>query len=386
MSDTIRAAARTDVGRQRELNEDSVFIGGHVFVVADGLGGHKGGEVASAIAIDTIKPLADLTPSEAAAQINDAVQRANVAIFDRSRGDHTVTGMGTTVTAFVVDGAIGHLVHVGDSRAYLIRDGAIEQLSEDHSMVARMVREGRLTPEEAERHPQRSMLTRALGSERDVRLDDTDIPLAPGDRILLCSDGLTNMLSDAEIAATILDRIAPQEICDALIDQANERGGIDNITAALIELPASLVGAPLPTTRSIGGTNDAAAPRSARRALTWIGIVLIFALAITGGLRLWANSSWFVGETSGEVAVFRGLPMQLPLIRLRQVVDTTGIPVADLPEYLQGTVRDGIRASSRDDAQHIVTTQIAPNVVSTADPNPEPTASASPSITGSPTP
>lgn len=382
MSESIRYAARTDVGRQRELNEDSVFVSPHVFVVADGLGGHKGGEVASALAIETISPLAELTPSESAGQLSAAIFSANRTILGRARSDAAVAGMGTTITAVVIDGPKAHLAHVGDSRAYLIRHGGIEQLTEDHTMVGRLVREGRLSPEEAERHPQRSMLTRALGSESSVRVDESQIPLLAGDRLLLCSDGLTNMLSDAEIGQHVRDGKDLQEICDALIDAANARGGIDNITAALIEMPNTLEGSDPAAIRSVGSSVDDARPqrRSGRRALVWSAIVLTLLLATAGGLRAWANSSWFVGDTGGEVAVFQGLPMDLPLVRLRRVIETTGITIGDLPDHLQREVRRGITATSREDARRIVTAQIAPNVGATA----EPPEDATPPPTGSP--
>lgn len=371
MSLTLRSASRTDVGRHREGNEDSCFAGGHLFIVADGLGGHKGGEVASALAVETVRSLADLEAARAAADLASVVRAANQAVLDRARSDADLSGMGTTMTAVVIAGSTARLVHVGDSRCYLIRDGVIQQLTQDHTMVARMVRDGRLTPQEAEQHPQRSMLTRAVGSEPQIDLDEADIALAPGDRLLLCSDGLTNMLTDGEIAALARDGDDLDAICDALVDAANAHGGVDNITVVLVDISGTPDDDETPVATALqddavdDAVDDAATRGRAvpRRAIVWLALVLALTVGGAVGLRAWADTSWYVGHTGGDVAVFQGLPMDIPLLRLHRVVQQTEIALDDLPEYLQREIREGITADSLDDARRVIQLQILPKAI-----------------------
>jgi PPM family protein phosphatase len=237
----LSSFAGSDVGRARSGNEDSYFCGRTVFAVADGLGGHQGGEVASAAAV---APLAALdgrelaTTAEAAEALAAAIQEANSAILDRAAGDPSLWGMGTTMTAAAVT-ADGHLqlAHVGDSRAYLLRDGALEQLTTDHTVVAELVRRGRLTPELAAIHPERSILTRAVGLDARVPVDTPDpLDLRPGDQCLLCSDGLTEAVPDPTIAELLSTDEDGNAACRSLIDAANEAGGPDNITVVLVRV------------------------------------------------------------------------------------------------------------------------------------------------------
>jgi PPM family protein phosphatase len=237
----LSSFAGSDVGRARSGNEDSYFCGRAVFAVADGLGGHQGGEVASAAAV---APLAALdgrelaTPAEAAEALAAAIQEANSAILERAAGDPSLWGMGTTMTAAAIT-ADGHLqlAHVGDSRAYLLRDGALEQLTTDHTVVAELVRRGRLTPELAAVHPERSILTRAVGLDPRVPVDTPDpLDLRPGDQYLLCSDGLTEAVPDATTAELLSTNEDGEAACRSLIDAANEAGGPDNITVVLVRV------------------------------------------------------------------------------------------------------------------------------------------------------
>jgi PPM family protein phosphatase len=230
--------AGTDVGRTRSGNEDSYFCGRTVFAVADGLGGHQGGEVASAAAVE---PLATLdgrelaTPAEAAEALAGAIAEANSAILERAAGDPGLWGMGTTVTAAVVVGDHLQLAHVGDSRAYLLRDGTLEQHTTDHTVVGELVRRGRLTPAQAAVHPERSILTRAVGLDPRIPVDTPDpIDLHPGDQVLLCSDGLTEAVPDPQIAEILITNPDGNTACTALIDAANDAGGPDNITVVLL--------------------------------------------------------------------------------------------------------------------------------------------------------
>jgi serine/threonine protein phosphatase PrpC len=235
----LSSFAGSDVGRMRSGNEDSYFCGQTVFAVADGLGGHQGGEVASAAAVE---PLARLDgrqftdPGEAAEALATAIREANEAILDRAAGDPALYGMGTTVTAAAVAGD-GHiqLAHVGDSRAYLLREGALDQLTTDHTVVGELVRRGRLTPEQAAIHPERSILTRAVGLDPRVPVDLPDpLELRPGDQLLLCSDGLTEAVDDDQIAELLSATPDGNAACRSLIDAANDAGGPDNITVVLV--------------------------------------------------------------------------------------------------------------------------------------------------------
>ena len=235
----VSSFAGSDVGLARSGNEDSYFCGRTVFAVADGLGGHQGGEVASAAAVAPLEALDGrelATSTEAAEALAAAIQEANSAILDRAAGDPSLWGMGTTMTAAAVttDGHL-QLAHVGDSRAYLLRDGALEQLTTDHTVVAELVRRGRLTPELAAIHPERSILTRAVGLDPRVPVDLPDpLELQPGDQVLLCSDGLTEAVGDGQITELLSAAPDGHAACRSLIDAANDAGGPDNITVVLV--------------------------------------------------------------------------------------------------------------------------------------------------------
>ena len=235
----LSSFAGTDVGRARSGNEDSYFCGRTVFAVADGLGGHQGGEVASAAAVE---PLAALDgrefagAGEAAEALAAAIREGNAAILERAAGDPGLWGMGTTVTAAALAGERHlQLAHVGDSRAYLLRDGSLEQLTTDHTVVGELVRRGRLTPEQAAIHPERSILTRAVGLDPRVPVDTPDpVELRDGDQVLLCSDGLTEAVDDDRIAELLSAGADGEAACRSLIDAANGAGGPDNITVVLL--------------------------------------------------------------------------------------------------------------------------------------------------------
>jgi PPM family protein phosphatase len=222
---------RTDVGRGRPENEDSILVDpdGGLYAVADGMGGHRAGEVASATAIEALK-----AAYLGGQRVDQAVAAANAAVFAKAAEDAALRGMGTTLTAVALQNSTAVLGHVGDSRAYLMRDGAVTQVTDDHSLVEQLVREGRLTPEEAQKHPQRAIITRALGVDPNVEVDTYRVDLKPGDRLLICSDGLTNMLSDDTIAQTLRRHADPQQAADTLVDMANQAGGDDNITVVLV--------------------------------------------------------------------------------------------------------------------------------------------------------
>jgi protein phosphatase len=231
----VRVTSASDVGRVRSGNEDSMLVQPPVFAVADGMGGHLGGEVASSIAVEVIGAKMRRSGPDA---LSDAVQEANAAVFERQIRDRSVAGMGTTVTAVCLDGDSLRIAHVGDSRAYLFRGGELTQLSTDHTLVNDMVRDGAISESEARVHPQRSILTRALGIDQRIAVDTDVLDIREGDRILLCSDGLNSMIEDDVIRRALSDGAEANETVAALVEAANEAGGLDNITVVLLDFVA----------------------------------------------------------------------------------------------------------------------------------------------------
>ncbi len=271
----VETVARTDTGRQRRGNEDSAYAQPPLFVVADGMGGARAGEVASRIAVEMFE--AGLPPDgPPESRLTAVVKDANREIHERSRSERELDGMGTTLTAAYLDADSVAIAHVGDSRAYLFRDGQLSRLTEDHSLVDELVKAGKLTEEQAAEHPQRSIITRALGPEPDVLVDTWRYPARAGDVFLLCSDGLTSMIPETQIAELLAGAASLHGAAGALIDAANDAGGRDNITVVLTRLgedgagaqgeQSTMVGmapAPLPTGAGDGVGPEGAASRSA---------------------------------------------------------------------------------------------------------------------------
>lgn len=240
----MKAGCASDIGRERKVNEDRCFFDADrgLFIVADGVGGYRAGETASEIAIETI--LRSLFPADEAAvherggSISDAIKRsigeANEAIYTAASQNPELHGMGTTIVVALQSDSELYIAHVGDSRAYLIRDDLIRQLTEDHSYVAELVRAGKITPQEARRHHLRNVITRCLGTEPQVEVDIQAVRLASGDYVVLCTDGLSEMVSDGLIKNVVLDVGEPAKACRQLVDLANELGGTDNITVIVV--------------------------------------------------------------------------------------------------------------------------------------------------------
>jgi serine/threonine protein phosphatase PrpC len=339
----VNSASLTDVGKIRERNEDACFAGTHVFAVADGLGGHKAGEVASDLALSSVRALEEIDARAAAGRVAQAVRDGNRAVHDRAQTDEGLRGMGTTMTAVVISRDTAYIAHVGDSRCYLVRGGTITQLSRDHTLVARMVSEGRLTPEQAEAHPQRSVLTRALGADHDVDVDETRITLLDGDRLLLCSDGLTGMLGNDDILSLVAEGSDLEEICRALVDTANERGGVDNITVVLIDMSGAPGATPSASHRSRVRVRRHRVPV---RLLVWLAILITLGVGGYAGVRAWANRSYYVGVDGAQVAIFRGLPVSFAGLHLSHVEQPTDIKTSEVMPYFLPRLRDGIRAPS----------------------------------------
>jgi PPM family protein phosphatase len=226
---------KTDTGRQRRDNEDNAFVRAPLFVVADGMGGAQAGEVASQLAVEEFhEPLPDEGSAEE--RLIDRIRAANRRIYDLSRTEHEHAGMGTTLTAVYLDDDHLAVAHVGDSRAYIFRDGELGGLTQDHSLVAELVRQGKLTEEQAAEHPQRSIITRALGIEDDVEVDTWSYSMRAGDVVLLCSDGLTSMIGERQIVQILRGEVSLHRAADQLIGAANDAGGRDNITVILFRL------------------------------------------------------------------------------------------------------------------------------------------------------
>lgn len=235
---TSHFGAFTHKGKVRDINEDSYLARNHVFAVADGLGGHLAGEIASTLALKEFEQKLETEDhgDDQLAKLKKAIETANLSVFRASR-DPKHHGMATTLTgAIIVDHHL-YLGHVGDSRAYLLRNQRLSRLTTDHSLVEEFVKQGQLTSDEAEAHPQRNLLTRALGTDPEVQIDLLSLTLTPGDRLLLSTDGLNTCVGEDDIAAIVSQAKHPQEICQELGSAANEKGGQDNITVVLVEMP-----------------------------------------------------------------------------------------------------------------------------------------------------
>ena len=343
------SVGKTDPGRVRRRNEDAFVVDPPLFAVADGMGGAQAGEVASRLAAAAFREYREadeLGPEERVAAI---IKEANRRIYDRARTDSEVSGMGTTVTAALLGDGRVVIGHVGDSRAYRIRDGRLEQLTEDHSLVADLMRSGRLTPEEAEGHPQRSVITRALGTDPDVDVDTLVVEAEAGDLFLLCSDGLSTMVSDADVLQTVERAGTLDEAARDLVRAANSGGGEDNVTVVLFRLDPdeaieeTLV-APVAGTDAAESKQEAdledtltdlppvapattveptdahePAPERARRKpsrwkrrLLWAALGLGFVAVLIGGALYGLSRAYFVGaDSNGNVTVYQGVPFDL---------------------------------------------------------------------------
>ena len=361
MSLHLVVGAASDVGRVRDHNEDAFLVDDQLglFAVADGMGGHQAGEVASATALEALR--AAVTSGEG---IRDAVTSANDAVYEKSTTDDRLRGMGTTLTAgTLAAGDTLLLGHVGDSRAYVLRDHQLERLTTDHSLVEELIQAGELTEAQAEHDPRRSMITRALGIEPSVDVDLYPIDVHDGDRLLLCSDGLTGMVGEDEIEAVLTQERDPTQAAHRLIDDANAAGGIDNITVLIVDLvDAESATAAVPIV-----TDDQPAPaetpaeepsevpaeeparprrtraggrRRLRRVLLWaLPVVVVLGVAV-GVVDYYAHHTYFVGNDGGRVTVFQGRQGGLlfwnPTVKDRTSLRTSTLTPADAAQVRAG--------------------------------------------------
>ncbi|HWD09749.1 MAG TPA: Stp1/IreP family PP2C-type Ser/Thr phosphatase [Actinomycetota bacterium] len=430
----LRHAVVTDVGLVRSNNEDAYLVAPPLFAVADGMGGHRAGEVASAEAIETLAAQAGHDTDSLVA----AVHAANEAVFARATDNPALTGMGTTITAMLSTGGSVQIVHVGDSRAYLLRGGRLRRLTQDHTVVDRLAREGKISPADVEHHPQRSVLERALGVGPDVDLDVQLIDIHPGDRLLLCTDGLTSMLEDDGIRSVLLNEREPQSAAQRLVDEALQAGGKDNVTALVVDVPrgrgseaertaeqpvipvegagpfgpkgvpppprrlttpgpattvtsradpagAGMTSLGLPAQRAPGrrgpggaksgipGPQLASAPPAPPARLPedeappafhrrpagvrlLIATAIVVPLLVIGLVSGWVavHNAWYVGQSGGDVAVFRGVPGSFAGLKISTLNYKTTLTVSSLPQVYRTQVRQGISASGKANALHIV--------------------------------
>ena len=361
----LSAAWATDVGQVRSGNEDAFLVDDAlgVFAVADGMGGHRAGEVASSTAVEAVR--AALARGQS---IDDAIRTANDAVLERAAGNAEFAGMGTTFTAIVpLDGAQVLIGHVGDSRAYLLRDGQLSRLTDDHSLVDQLRRDGRITAEQAEVHPQRSIITRAIGIEPDLEVDLYTVRVADGDRLLVCSDGLTDMVREPDLERLAATTSSGPDAASALVDAANLAGGIDNITVILLDVteidddPGEIDHAMSVASAAPGAIADTAAaaeqaaslPRAHRRLgrrslrALLVAAPLVVILAVAFGVVWWrATHTWYVGEDRGVVVVYRGVPDGL-LVWNPEVVDRTDLKTGTLSELDRDRVRTGYCEGTR---------------------------------------
>ena len=373
----VSVGAKTDVGRVREGNEDSYLASDPLFVIADGMGGHLAGDVASATAIEVIQERTGDLNADDPQTLAAMVKEANRAIWSKAGDDPSLRGMGTTCTLVLLHAPTAQLAHVGDSRAYLFHDGDLKQVTEDHTLVGRMVREGRLQLEEAERHPQRSIITRALGVDEDVEVDLLTLELVEGDRLLLCSDGLSSMLSHGSIAEILDSTDDAQSAAELLIDRANEAGGEDNITVVVIDIGGHGAGAgsssaaPVTEHRSdLGertgtdpsadtGYHDAIEVAPPKRRWPRVVLLTLIAIALLGGgafaaARYALANSWFVGVDDGVITIYRGIPGEVAGITLNETHHQTDIEITSLPAFKRDEVEAGIEVGSLEEAEQTV--------------------------------
>jgi len=389
---SLRFAAVSDLGRVRKKNDDSGYVGPHLIVVADGMGGAPAGDLASAVAIQTIRRLDAPPPKDLLQALAGTILIANERLAELIEEDPAVDGMGTTITAALFDGARIGVAHLGDSRGYLWRDGSLQRITRDHTWVQSLIDEGRITEDEAKAHSHRSLLLKVLDGRHDNEPDLSMLDVQPGDRILICSDGLSGVVSDERIEQ-VLRAGSAQSVASELTTLALESGSTDNVTVLVGDVvdedeaspaEAVVVGAAGDTHRGplarmrCWGQRDATepreilmtdrevdpeelryAPRAPRRLLNLRrAALLIVALAIIGGgLALaykWSQTQYFVAADGDRVAIYQGVDAELPGIALNHVYQDQSLRLAELPGFRRSQVVDGLPADSLAKARSIV--------------------------------
>ncbi len=333
--------SRTEIGHVREHNEDSLVVTPPLFAVADGMGGHEAGEVASEIAIKTLAELAPAGPDGDA--LARAVVAANLEVIKAPGKGIGREGMGTTLTAAILEGERLVIAQVGDSRAYLLHQGRLQQLTRDHSLMADMIEAGQLTEAEARVHPNRSVITRAIGSDPHMQPDIYELNVETGDRILLCSDGICTMIEDPEIARIMGSSETAQECADNLVGAALDAGGYDNATAIVMDVEGFRV------------VRERKEKRKSRTLYAFLvaALIAIFALAGFAAYQYVHNSAYLINQ-DGKVAVYRGLNEELLGMPLSSLDRVTDVDVSKLQPSVATRLNDGISAGSMDEANEII--------------------------------
>jgi serine/threonine protein phosphatase PrpC len=405
MATSGKSTAVSHVGKIRANNQDSGYAGTQLFVVADGMGGHAGGDVASAIAVKRVME-ADrqyASASDAEFALQSALGAANTMLAETVFEHPELTGMGTTVSAILRSGSQFAIAHIGDSRIYLLRDGTLKQITADHTFVQRLVDSGRITPEEAAVHPRRSVLMRVLGDvDAAPEIDTTIFDVLPGDRWLLCSDGLSSYVSDDKIEHALASISPVRDAADRLVKESLDQGAPDNVTVVIVDIdettdsssvPALVVGsaaAPL-TFEGESGRRPLRLPtlllhplkstqhedshfepesdeyldeliledrrRARRRRTAWlvgtIVVVVLILAALFAGYR-WSQSLYYVGAHGQTVAIYRGIQQDIGPLSMHSIYSETSVTLDALPSYTRKTVQDTINATDLADAKAIV--------------------------------
>ncbi|MDR0347633.1 MAG: Stp1/IreP family PP2C-type Ser/Thr phosphatase [Coriobacteriales bacterium] len=339
--ENLLVGSRTDVGLVREHNEDSLLVSPPLFVIADGMGGHAAGEVASELAVHIFEEFS-ITGADPEA-LRHATIKSNSAIIRGAQEGLGRKGMGTTLTAAVIEEDRLLIAQVGDSRAYLLQNGQLRQVTRDHSLVEELIAAGQLTRAEARTHPNRSVITRALGSDPNVLPDIYEMSVQSGDRLMLCSDGLSGMLDSDDLQELLSLHSDPQETADALVDAANEAGGHDNITVIVVD---------------IGEVKSRAMTKTRQRFIWGVAVFfLVFALlaiGTVGAVYAYARNAVYLIDEGGYVALYRGLPGEVLGIELTWHVETTTIPVSALNPASASRLEEGLRTESMHEAQALI--------------------------------
>ena len=329
----ISWGARSDVGLVRGHNEDSFLVRDPLFVVSDGMGGHAAGEVASSIAVETIGERAPGTADDVL--LGAAVEAANASVMRAAEEGVGKPGMGCTATAVLIEKNHMAVAHVGDSRAYVLRHGTLVRVTHDHSYVEELVDSGQITADEARSHPSRSIITRALGSDPDMYADHFSLEVNDGDRIILCSDGLSGMIDDSEIESLAVSSATPQQAADNLVAAALTAGGSDNVTVVVIDILDD-------------GLAEAARKKLVRR---FAGIGAIIAGVLLATLLIvfaFVRTEWYLGVNGTTVGLYRGVKGSFLGISMSELVDTSTVEVAELPVSVQDQLEEGIRVNNEE--------------------------------------
>ena len=335
----ISWGARSDVGLVRGHNEDSFLLQAPLFVVSDGMGGHAAGEVASSIAVETVGREAPATADDVL--LGAAVESANRNVIEAAEQGIGKPGMGCTATAVIIEKNLLAVAHVGDSRAYVLREGTLVRITHDHSYVEELVDSGQITADEARTHPSRSIITRALGSDPDMYADHFSLEVNDGDRIILCSDGLSSMVPDSEIESLAVSSATPKQAADNLVAAALTAGGADNVTVVVVDI-----------------LNDGQAEEARRRLFRGaasIACIILATLAVVALVALtFIRSEWYLGVNGTTVGLYRGMNAEFLGIPLGELVSTSAVELTDLPAAVQDQLEDGIRVENEEAGRAVI--------------------------------